>query len=125
LFFVVTEDWYFHSHRLTLALHARDAGYRVSVATRCARHAASLRAHGLDVIDIPFDRSLATSTNCSCYMRQHYGDVGEWWESRGLPALQNKHCRKTCSMISSGWLPLTRTGRHERTSRGSAAPTGV
>lgn len=58
LMFVVTEDWYFHSHRLTLALHARDAGYAVCVATRCARHAALLRAHGLEVIDIPFDRSL-------------------------------------------------------------------
>ena len=27
--FLVTEDWYFISHRLPLALAARDAGYRV------------------------------------------------------------------------------------------------
>ena len=56
--FVVTEDWYFHSHRLTLALEARAAGYIVIVATRCARHASVLREHGLEVVDIPFDRSL-------------------------------------------------------------------
>ncbi len=34
LLFLVTEDWYFCSHRLALAIHARDAGYEVLVATR-------------------------------------------------------------------------------------------
>ena len=32
--FLVTEDWYFWSHRLPVARAARDAGARVIVATR-------------------------------------------------------------------------------------------
>ena len=24
------------------------------------------------------------------YMRQHYVEAGEWWESQGLPSLQNE-----------------------------------
>ena len=34
LLFVVTEDWYFCSHRLPLAIAAKEHGYEVSVATR-------------------------------------------------------------------------------------------
>lgn len=34
LLFVVTEDWYFVSHRLDLACAARDAGFEVGIATR-------------------------------------------------------------------------------------------
>ena len=25
------------------------------------------------------------------YMRQHYSDAGEWWESQGRPDLQNEN----------------------------------
>lgn len=58
LLFVVTEDWYFHSHRLALAVRARDAGYTVSVATRVTDHAEMLTAAGIEVIAVPFERSL-------------------------------------------------------------------
>jgi len=58
LCFVVTEDWYFHSHRFALARAAQAAGYAVTVATRCGRHADELRAAGLEVVPIPFERSL-------------------------------------------------------------------
>lgn len=34
LIYLVTEDWYFLSHRLPMARAARDAGYRIHVATR-------------------------------------------------------------------------------------------
>jgi len=34
LLFVVTEDWYFCSHRISLAKAAKEAGYEVAVATR-------------------------------------------------------------------------------------------
>ncbi len=56
--YMVTEDWYFRSHRLALARAARDAGYRVTVATRLARHAAALAAEGFELVHVPFDRSL-------------------------------------------------------------------
>ena len=56
--YLVTEDWYFRSHRLALARAARDAGYRVTVATRLARHAEALAAEGFELVHVPFDRSL-------------------------------------------------------------------
>lgn len=58
LLFVVTEDWYFWSHRIDLACAAQQAGYRVLVATRCAAHRARIEARGIACIDLPFERSL-------------------------------------------------------------------
>jgi glycosyltransferase involved in cell wall biosynthesis len=55
LLFLVTEDWYFVSHRLALAVAAREAGYAVSVATRVRRHGEAIRAAGLRLI--PFENS--------------------------------------------------------------------
>lgn len=47
LLFVVTEDYFFCSHRLPLARAARDAGYEVTVATRFDRHAEVIRSEGI------------------------------------------------------------------------------
>lgn len=58
LLYVVTEDWYFWSHRVDLACAAREAGYRVLVATRCGAHRAAIEARGLECVDLPFERSL-------------------------------------------------------------------
>lgn len=55
--YLVTEDWYFLSHRLPLARAARDAGARVVVATRINDDRATLEAEGFTVAPIPFDRS--------------------------------------------------------------------
>ena len=55
LLFLVTEDWYFVSHRLALAVAAQRAGYAVSVATRVRRHGEEIRAAGLRLI--PFENS--------------------------------------------------------------------
>jgi glycosyltransferase involved in cell wall biosynthesis len=46
LLFLVTEDWYFCSHRLALARAARDAGFAVAVATRVRAHGEAIRAEG-------------------------------------------------------------------------------
>jgi len=46
LLFLVTEDWYFCSHRLPVARMARDAGFEVAVATRVRDHGAAIRAEG-------------------------------------------------------------------------------
>jgi glycosyltransferase involved in cell wall biosynthesis len=56
LLFVVTEDWYFVSHRLPLAVAARGAGFEVAVATRCANHCAAIREAGVTVIPFGMDR---------------------------------------------------------------------
>ena len=46
LLFLVTEDWYFCSHRLPVARAAREAGFRVVVATRVRDHGARIEAEG-------------------------------------------------------------------------------
>lgn len=55
LLFVVTEDWYFVSHRLHLAIAARESGYEVAVATRVGRHGDTIIAAGIRLI--PFELS--------------------------------------------------------------------
>jgi glycosyltransferase involved in cell wall biosynthesis len=46
LLFLVTEDWYFCSHRLPVARAARDAGFEVVVATRVRSHGRRIRDEG-------------------------------------------------------------------------------
>jgi glycosyltransferase involved in cell wall biosynthesis len=46
LLFLVTEDWYFCSHRLPVARAARDAGFEVVVATRVRAHDGAIRGEG-------------------------------------------------------------------------------
>lgn len=46
LLFVVTEDWYFVSHRLQLALAALNAGFDVALAARVAQHGSSIKKSG-------------------------------------------------------------------------------
>jgi glycosyltransferase involved in cell wall biosynthesis len=46
LIFLVTEDWYFWSHRLPMARAAQEAGFDVAVATRVAAHGARIEAAG-------------------------------------------------------------------------------
>ena len=55
LLFVVTEDWYFVSHRLDLARAARDAGFEVGLATRIAP-ARMDQNEGLDLFPLRYMR---------------------------------------------------------------------
>lgn len=57
LLFLVTEDWYFCSHRLPLARAAQAAGYEVVVATRVGRHGAAITAEGFKLIPVGLRRS--------------------------------------------------------------------
>jgi len=56
ILYVITEDWYFHSHRLPLALAARDAGYDVAVATRLNKHADVIQQAGIRLIPVHLSR---------------------------------------------------------------------
>jgi len=56
LLFLVTEDWYFVSHRLDLAIAARRAGYDVMVATRVDRHGDRITDAGLGLRPLAFNR---------------------------------------------------------------------
>jgi glycosyltransferase involved in cell wall biosynthesis len=54
--FLVTEDWYFVSHRLELAIAARQAGYDVVVATCVDRHGKRITDAGFTLRPVPFNR---------------------------------------------------------------------
>ena len=57
ILYLVTEDWYFVSHRLALAQAAIGAGFRVVVATRVQQHGDVLRAVGCEVRALGWRRS--------------------------------------------------------------------
>ena len=54
--YLVTEDWYFISHRLPMARAARDAGFEVHVATRVDRHGEAIKAEGFHLHPVPWRR---------------------------------------------------------------------
>src|SRR4051812_14302910 len=64
LLYLVSEDWYFRSHRLPMALAAQQAGYEVHVATRVQADGAAIEALGFTLHPLawrrgstnPFDR---------------------------------------------------------------------
>lgn len=56
ILYVITEDWYFWSHRLDLAKAARDAGYVVTIATRVTDHGDRIRQEGFDLVPLPLER---------------------------------------------------------------------
>jgi glycosyltransferase involved in cell wall biosynthesis len=57
LLYLVTEDWYFASHRLTLATRAVRAGFRVIVVCRVRDHGDIIRAAGCEVVPLTISRS--------------------------------------------------------------------
>lgn len=57
--FVVTEDWYFLSHRLPMARAARDAGYEVHVAARVGDGAAAIESEGFMLHPVDWRRGRA------------------------------------------------------------------
>jgi glycosyltransferase involved in cell wall biosynthesis len=56
ILFFVTEDWYFCSHRLPLALAAQKAGFKVTVVTQVQDHGDLITSHGLKLIPLQLAR---------------------------------------------------------------------
>lgn len=56
LLFVITEDWFFHSHFMPMAQAAIDAGYTVAVAARYTNHRNALERIGITSFDLSLDR---------------------------------------------------------------------
>ncbi len=83
LLFVVTEDWYFVSHRLQLAIAARQAGYDVAVATRVDRHARHITEAGLTLYPVAFNR----------------GGLNPWEEFRTLIGLARIYRRELPDVV--------------------------
>ena len=57
ILYLVSEDWYFCSHRLPIARAARDAGAEIVVATRVRDHRAAIEAEGFRLVPIELSRS--------------------------------------------------------------------
>jgi len=82
ILFLVTEDWYFCSHRLPIARAARDAGCHVTVVTRVSHHGACIEAEGFRLIPLeirrrsknPF-RELSTVRDIAAIYRNEMPDL--------------------------------------------------
>jgi len=57
ILFLVTEDWYFYSHRLPIARAARDAGCEVLVASRARSFGDKITREGFKLIPIRLQRT--------------------------------------------------------------------
>ncbi|MDB4666631.1 hypothetical protein OAK94_01485 [bacterium] len=53
IIYFITEDWVFCTHRLPLAVAAKEAGYDVAVVTNVSAHADQIRRAGIRLI--PYD----------------------------------------------------------------------
>jgi glycosyltransferase involved in cell wall biosynthesis len=60
LLFLVSEDWFFWSHRLPIARAARDAGFEVVVACRMDRHRDIIAGEGFRPVALDIDRGSAS-----------------------------------------------------------------
>jgi len=79
LLFVVTEDWYFLSHRLPIAEAAQSAGYEVAVATRVTARGDEILQKGFKLIPLqrfkresfsPFNELRAIAELRSIYLKE-------------------------------------------------------
>ncbi len=60
ILYLVTEDWYFWSHRLALARAVRKQGYEVFVMTRSGEYTESINAEGLILLPLAMNRSIGS-----------------------------------------------------------------
>jgi glycosyltransferase involved in cell wall biosynthesis len=79
LLFVVTEDWYFCSHRLPLAVSAINAGFDVAIATRITNHRDVIQQAGVEVYPWNVSRG---STNVFTELKALFGLLKIYWKVR-------------------------------------------
>ncbi len=108
LLFLITEDWYFWSHRLDLARVASQAGFDVSIATRVTDHGERIQGEGFRLFPIglfrrsrnPFVELAAVLELIRLYRRERpaivhhvamkpivYGSLAAWIS--GVPVVVN------------------------------------
>ena len=108
LLLLITEDWYFWSHRLDVARAARDAGFDVMIATRVTDHGERIQREGFRLFPIslvrqsrnPFVELVAVLELVSLYRRERpaivhhvalkpilYGSLAAWIS--GVPVVVN------------------------------------
>ena len=57
LLLAITEDWYFWSHRRSIARAAMDAGWHVTLASRYGSHRGRIEAMGVATVELPMERT--------------------------------------------------------------------
>ena len=108
LLLLITEDWYFWSHRLDVARAARDAGFDVMIATRVTDHGERIEREGFSLFPIglvrqsrnPFVELAAVLELVRLYRRERpaivhhvalkpilYGSLAAWIS--GVPVVVN------------------------------------
>jgi glycosyltransferase involved in cell wall biosynthesis len=125
LLYLITEDWYFWSHRLDLAKAARAAGFDIAIATRVTDHGDQIRREGFRLLPIslvrrsrnPIRECASIRELISLYGRERphivhhvalkpilYGALAAWWAK--VPVVIN----------AFAGLGYTFTDRHDRAS---------
>ncbi|MFQ5643174.1 MAG: glycosyltransferase family 4 protein, partial [Thiogranum sp.] len=70
ILFLVTEDWYFCLHRLPVARAARDAGFRVLIATQVDEHGEVIEREGFTLIPMRWRRRSLNPLHALSEVRQ-------------------------------------------------------
>lgn len=81
LIYLVTEDWYFVSHRLPMARAAKRAGFEVHVATRVKDHATAIEREGFVLHPLAWDRGSLDPLHLAgavAQVRRLYRSVQPW-----------------------------------------------
>jgi glycosyltransferase involved in cell wall biosynthesis len=123
LLYLITEDWYFWSHRLDLAKAAQAAGFDVAIATRVTDHGDQIRREGFRLLPIslvrrscnPIREYVSIRELISLYRRERpyivhhvalkpilYGALAAWWAK--IPVV----------ISAFAGLGYTYTDRHDR-----------
>jgi len=120
--FVVTEDWYFVTHRLPLAVAAQEAGFEVAVATRETTHGGTIRNSGIGLIPFTLARRsgnpVSEIVRLIALFRREKPDIVHLVALKpvlygGIAARLAKVPRVVNAMAGLGWL-FTSTGRLAR-----------
>ena len=72
LFYLVTEDSYFYSHRLPMARAARDAGLDVVVVTNVNCHGEAIEREGFRVVPLSLERRSLNPFRALCHIMKIY-----------------------------------------------------
>ena len=78
LMLVVSEDWYLWSHRIGLAVAARDAGYDVTIVTRVSEHGHRIRTLGMNLVHVDLARGLLSPWANLQTVRHLYAAYRRW-----------------------------------------------
>jgi glycosyltransferase involved in cell wall biosynthesis len=81
IIYLVTEDWYFVSHRLPMARAAKRAGFEVHVATRVAKHGSTIEREGFILHPLDWERGSRDPLHLASavmQVRRLYREVQPW-----------------------------------------------